>query len=317
MNKKLKDALQILAGALVVYVIYLLSLVATIKDGLTPKQKPVDHKVEVRMVDGWIQMAELHNRFYTTLNEYASNYMPIRPSYNRKGGIQFTYQFWINMRNADSSNVKFRDILLKGDPGVFNYRTVRFADSDFSAATGVTERVENKETVTTKCPRILFGPTFDSFQIELNTIHDLDARFIIRSVSDPSSSKGSSMRRNALKLAQDKWMLVTFTFEDHVAISAHEEGIIIRAYINDTLYATKEIASAMRPNRSRLHLFPGKSPISNNRIGNLKYYNRAINHEEVASVFSEGRPTKYANMNGGLGEQLRLSEHNKADTYNS
>eukprot|EP00798_Chlamydomonas_sp_ICE-L_P017313 gene17313-23622_t len=316
MNKYVKtaDVLQIVAGSFVVYVIYLISLVATNKDGLTPKQNPVDHNVVVRMVDGWIPMAELHNRFFTTLNEYASNYMPIHPSYNRKGGIQFTYQFWINMRNSDSSSVKFRDIILKGDPSVFDYRMVRFADQDFSVATGVNKRVENKRTITTKCPRILFGPTYDSFQVELNTIHDPDAHFVIRSVSDASNS---SLRRNVMKLGQDKWMLVTFTFEDHVAISNHKEGIIIRAYINDTLYATEKIGSAMRPNKNRLHLFPGKSPIANNRIGNMTYYNRALTHEEVAAVFSQGQPTKYANLNGGIGEQLRLSEHNKADSYNT
>jgi hypothetical protein len=314
MNQKLKDALQIVAGIFVVYLIYLISLFATNRDGLMPKQKQVDHKVEVLMINGWISMAELHNRFFTTSNEYVSNYMPIRPSYNRKGGIQFTYQFWINMRNTDSHNVKFRDIILKGDPTVFDYRMVRFTDKDFSVATGVNERVENKRTVTTKCPRILFGPTYDSFQVELNTIHDPDERFVIRSVSNTSNS---SLRRNVMKLGQDKWMLVTFTFEDHVAISNHEEGIIIRAYINDTLYATKKIASAMRPNKNRLHLFPGKNPISNNRIGNMIYYNRALNQEDVSSVYSKGKPTKYANMKDGIGEQLNLSEHNKADSYNT
>eukprot|EP00798_Chlamydomonas_sp_ICE-L_P003048 gene3048-13067_t len=222
--------------------------------------------------------------------------------------------FHLHMRNTDSHNVKFKDIILKGDPTVFDYRMVRFTDKDFSVATGVNERVENKRTVTTKCPRILFGPTYDSFQVELNTIHDPDERFVIRSVSNTSNS---SLRRNVMKLGQDKWMLVTFTFEDHVAISNHEEGIIIRAYINDTLYATKKIASAMRPNKNRLHLFPGKNPISNNRIGNMIYYNRALNQEDVSSVYSKGKPTKYANINGGIGEQLNLSEHNKADSYNT
>jgi hypothetical protein len=312
MNNTAKKTLQILMGLIIVFILYRIALLAMNKDRLGPGQKAVDHNVDTLIVDGWTYMTLMHNRFYTTLNPYASNYLAIRPSFNRHGGIQFTYQFWVNLRSADSDTVKFKDILLKGEPGDTTYREVRFTDPDFEAATGVREDARNVTTVAVKCPRIRFGPTFDSLQVEINTVHDPDARFLVRGIDAPPPN--GSLRRNVQKLAQDKWMLVTFTFEDHVEIDNHERGVVIRMYLNDTLYATKQFKSAMRPNKSPLHTFPNSS-IPDSRIGNLRYFNRALTHTDVAGIFAAGHPTKFFDP-AGPGEQLRLSEHNKADADN-
>lgn len=314
MKRILQNALQIIVGAVVVFIVYRLALAAMNKDRLSPAVKSVDHKVDTKIVDGWTYMALMHNRMFTTLNPYGSNYMAIRPSFNRHGGIQFTYQFWLNLKSVSSDTIKYKDIILKGEPDERTYKVVRFTDPDFHAATAVREKVETVKTVAVKCPRIRFGPTFDSLQVELNTIHDPDARFIVRAIDSPPPN--GSMRRNATKLGQDKWMLITFTFEDHVAINKHEEGIVIRMYMNDTLYATKEIASAMRPNKSPLYLFPNSTSIPDSRIGNLRYFNRALTQDDVAAIFAAGWPTKFFDPAGAT-QGLRLSEHNKADAYNT
>jgi hypothetical protein len=131
------------------------------------------------------------------------------------------------------------------------------------------------------------------------------------------------MRNNAVKLAQDKWALFTFTFEDHIAINKQEDGIVIRFYLNDVLYSSHSVKSAIRPNKSNLHIFPSINgvggPITNSRIGNVFYFNYALRHDDVRKIHTRGPPTHSSDVEklDGLGEPLYLSEYNKADVYNT
>jgi hypothetical protein len=320
MNKAARIALQVTLGLVAVWLVYRISLFAMNKDKLSIETKEVDHKVQTYIVDGWTYMALMNQKQYNTIFKYASNYLPIRPSYNRKGGIQFTYSFWICMRNVDNARYAWRDIILKGDPeSLTSYTVTRFHDSAYQDATTTKQYTETvRDVVAVKCPRIRFGPTYDSVQVELNTLVDPDARFLIRSFSESNAEgrSGGGMRSNAIKLVQDKWALMTFTFEDNVAINTHEDGIIIRFYLNDTLYASKTFKSAIRTNKSPLHLFPLGSAIADSRIGDVVYYNRALSHEEVAKVFDHGPPKKFAD-GSEIGNAVKLNEYNKADVYNT
>lgn len=316
MNKAARISLQIIVGLLTVWIVYRISLWTMNKDKLSIETKEVDHKVQTYIVDGWTYMALMNQKQYNTVFKYAPDYLPIRPSYNRKGGIQFTYSFWICMRNVDNARYAWRDILLKGEPdSLTDYTVTRFHDEPYQSATTTKQYTETKKgVVAVKCPRIRFGPTYDSVQIELNTLIDPDARFLIRSFS--AQPGNGVMRSNAIKLVQDKWALMTFTFEDNVAINSHEDGIIIRFYLNDTLYASKTFKSAIRTNKSPLHLFPLGTAIADSRIGDIVYYNRSLSHEDVAKVFDHGPPKKFANGSES-GNTVRLNEYNKADMYNT
>lgn len=318
MNKAARIALQITLGLVAVWLVYRISLFAMNKDKLSIETKEVDHKVQTYVVDGWTYMALMNQKQYNTVFKYAPNYMPIRPSYNRKGGTQFTYSFWIGLRNVDNSRYAWRDIILKGDPdSLTDYKVTRFHDTAYQAATTTKQYTETmKGVVAVKCPRIRFGPTYDSVQIELNTLIDPDARFLIRTFAGSPAEGHGVMRSQAMKLVQDKWALMTFTFEDNVAINTHEDGIIIRFYLNDTLYASKTFKSAMRTNKSPLHLFPLGTAIADSKIGDIVYYNRALSHEDVAKVFDHGPPKKFANGSES-GDTVKLNEYNEADVYNT
>jgi hypothetical protein len=54
---------------------------------------------------------------------------------------------------------------------------------------------------------ISFGDTFDTFVIGLNTMHNVDEQVTFR----PSATTDSTLRHNALKLGQGRWVLYTFT----------------------------------------------------------------------------------------------------------
>lgn len=253
---------------------------------------------------------------WNQINKFSKNYLPLKHSYNRQGGIQFSYSFWMNMKNATNNNIAWKDIILKGEPQTIKYNVTRFRHDTYKHPHKYV--VDN---VGVKCPRIRFGSTYDSLQVELNTIDNPDETFIFRSITAPG--KMSSLRNNAIKLAQDKWALITFTFEDHVAINNHEDGIIVKFFFNDVLYNSKSIHSAMRPNKSNLHLFPSinntGTPIMGSRIGNIIYFNYAINQDDIRKIYSRGPPRHMMDPHktDTIGQPLYLSEYNKADVYNT
>jgi hypothetical protein len=316
-------AIQIILAIIVVYVVYRVCLVLMGRDQVNMSGRHrgarQDDDLKVDILKGYSHMSLLSNKSFSTVNRFSKNFLPLQPSFNRKGGIQFSYTFWMNIRVAQSSAFAWKDIILKGDPQTSNYTVTRFNDKAFVDATSKNTYTEKKSSVAVKCPRIRFGPSYDSFQVELNTLHNPDERFLIRSFS---GNTRPSMRNNAIKLAQNKWAMVTFTFEDHTAINDFEDGIIVRFYLNDTLYSTHTVRSAMRTNKSELHLFPSidgrGQPIQNSRIGNIKYYNRALQHDDVKKLYHRGPPTKPAvEQDNPESEPLFLSEYNKADVYNT
>lgn len=303
------------------YAVYRLCLWLMNKDQMTIYGKRADSHDIVKVVDGYINTSLLHNRSWNHLNKFSKSYLPLKHSYNRKGGIQFSYSYWLNLRAAQNGKMAWKDILLKGEPKTINYKVTRFNDSAYASLKNRKTNETMVHTVGVKCPRIRFGPTYDSIQVELNTIDNPDERFIIRSTSAPGNR--TSMRNKAVKLAQDKWALFTFTFEDHTAINKHEDGIVIRFYLNDVLYSSRSIKSAMRPNKSNLHMFPSINgvggPIQDSRIGNIFYFNYALSHSDIRTLYSRGPPKHMSDMENkdGLGEPLYLSEYNKADVYNT
>ena len=316
--------IQVILALVIVFAVYKLSLWILKQDQLASGQEgqTVNHRDIVKVVDGYAFTSVLFNRNWNMINMYKENYLPIKPSFNRKGGIQFSYSFWINMQNVGNENIKWKDIILKGDPESVTYTVTRFKDDADKTVSGSPDPsvTPPQPLVAVKCPRIRFGPTYDSIQIELNTLHNPDERILIRSIK---SESGTVDRQNAVKLVQNRWAMMTFTFEDHVAINTFEDGITVRFYLNDVLYYTKNIKSAMRPNKSALHMFPsidgvGES-IHGSRIGNVFYYNWALDQEKVRDMYARGPPKKMAYIDNekSLGDPLYLNEYNKADIYNT
>ena len=73
---------------------------------------------------------------------------------------------------------------------------------------------------------------------------------------------------------------MTIVFEDNIPINDFENGILVRVYLNDTLYQIEKIASTLRQNRGDLELFPDGA-IHNCKIANMKYYNYALSDAEI------------------------------------
>lgn len=343
--------IQVLVGVLVVWALYKFSLFLMSSDKLviTPQAAGSGRPQRVRIVSGYAPTPMVTDRVWTTVMPNADNYAPLKKSMNRKGGAQFTYQFWMYIGESSKANIAGRTILMRGDNQPYSWQKVTVDTASLQKALDKVQgtsaqatdagaliqaidsvpaasKVRGRSTLV-KCPLIRFGDTYDSFVVEVNTLHGPNTVIPMVPETAPDGIDGT-VRTNALKLSVNKWVLHTFTFEDHVAITDFEDGIIIRHYVNDLLYHTARIPSALRQNIGDFHLLPSPPhangeflPIKDCRIGNVFYYNYAVGPDAVAGTFKQGPPRKLATdlagLDNELGDPLHLAEYNKLDVYNT
>jgi hypothetical protein len=329
---------QAAIGVGIVCIMYFASLLVMHKDQLVVSNRyKVNTIVETVLINGYSEVPVIAERTYNTVNPRARSYVHMPRSYNRVGGAQFTYSLWLYLGDTTPTNVGNKALLLRGDTRRYKWeKTVQpsAADGDDFDATPTTTAHDG---VAIKCPRIAFGPTYDSLRVQFNTFDDLEATVDIDSQKSPAStsaawaSKGDgsdgsagsandpTLRHNVLKLIENKWVLMTFVFEDHTPINDFEDGIQFRFFLNDILYTSKTFRSALRQNSDNLHLFPDGG-IKGARIGDVRFMNYAVTPTWVRDKYNKGPPKKPAVDRDGrsaLGEPLYLNEYNKLDIYNS
>lgn len=322
--------IQVLAGLVVVYVVYRMSLWVLKKDKLVVDvRSDFDPRRETAIISGYVPTDLVVDRQFNTLNPRSQSFRSLPRSFNRKGGAQFSYSFWLYMKNTEPTNVANKTILLRGDRSRFAYqRTMvdRSTDVDKLAGGLGATTDSHYDEVLVKCPLIRFGEDYKSFVVEFNTLDRPDEKVEIKSFD--STSDDPSMRHNVLKLIDNAWVLLTFTFEDNVSINDFEDGIVMRFYVNDFLYNTAKVKSALYQNNGNLHLFPtwdssgaadGRG-IRDARIADLKYWNYALGAPSISELYKQGPSKHYATDLVGsddLGDPLYLSMYNKIDIYNS
>lgn len=298
-------ALQIVLGCAVALVVYWVSLFVIRSDSLV-----IDSTIEsnlrearVKIIDGYVDSARLHNREYSTINPFANNFTPLPRSQNRKGGAQFAYGFWIYI--GDANTIRNKTLLLRGDSSTYKL--------DLRSGSGPTSITDFRVA----CPRIGFGNSIEEIIIEYNTLQLPIEKIVINptktlptdTVQDP---------RNILRLLQYKWALMTFVFEDNVAINDFEDGISVRFYVNDLLYYTHTSRGTMRLNSGNLFTFPNSEPAAQCRIGDLTYYNYVPSLQTIRTTYEAGPPRHYGDAayeRAEMGDPLYLSEYNKLSIY--
>lgn len=318
-----KAFVQVIVGILLVWLIYWLSTKTMRIDKLViDVRNNFNIEASIPIFSGFVNSPDLYQRIFNTTNPFTDNYRQLQRSFNRKGGAQFSYSFWMFLDDMTPENVRNKVILLRGDPKLYRY-TVRTAPSD-DAPAGLTINyppvqvgVTAPEGSTIKCPLIKFGDTYDSMEVQYNTVDRVSNTMIV----DPTTSFfDNTLRKDMLKLIGHKWVLYTFTFEDNVAISDFEDGIVIKFYVNDILYSIHKNKATLRQNNGNLHLFP-YGAIQGARFGDLIYHNYALSELVIMAMYQKGPPTFYTTdlrtSVKDTGSPLYLSEYNKLDIYNS
>jgi len=312
-------AIQIAAGVAIVMLVYLLSMWIMQRDQIlnqdVAEMRP--SKLTVDILRGYGNMTLLADKQWTTMNQVSTSFLPILRSYNRRGGLQFSYAFWVKIDTRSGANeIAGQTLLLRGDRRLFKWRKLVKGD----AQRGIPDAVSDQgPDVLVKCPHIRFGKTYDELVVEFNTLNDPSASY--RITPKPDGAPGDvGDRRNALSLMQGRWALLTFAFEDNVGISNFEDGIMVRFYVNDSLYHTHRQTGTLKYNQGDLYVAPNfDRSIQNVTIGDIRYYNYAVPPKEVDAVFRNGPPTKPAEelQQRGSSDPLYLSEYNKLDIYNN
>lgn len=272
--------IQVIAGIIITYIIYIIGLFVTRMNSIVEFKSSVPmEKTEIKIIDGVLNSSEVADRsienvFNTTI-PFLKNYIPIVPSLNTQGGAQFSYSFWLFVGNPIKAAKERKALFIKGDKKRYRYLQTNHA----GALNGNTRKTYDRAIFS---PMVSFGSENLDFEIKFNTFHNMNETIHVRRIEN----ENSLMRNNLQSLFSKTWFKLTMVFEDNVPINDFEKGILVRIYLNDTLYQMERIASTLRQNRGDLYLFPDDA-IPNCKIADFKYYNYALSDEEVKSTYTQ------------------------------
>jgi hypothetical protein len=294
--------------AITIQVVVSLVLVVMIMNGANYIMKQEDiipditKRVETKIFSGWVDMASFVNKKYNTHNVFAGNYKPLPMSVNKMGGSQFSYTLWMKLNDVSPENVADKVLFVQGDP-------TKFA---FSTSTGTNTQHGRSELI--KCPLVKFGDTAGNLIVEFNTTTDIHARAEINN----NSSADAAVRHNMFSLIPGKWVLLTFVFEDDRSYGEHEDGVLFRFYVNDSLYQSKRFSGGLRLNKGDLVIMPSGA-ISGGYLADFSYFNYALGIKDVQSILSGGVSNKRYNdmdTDPSFNEPLYLSQYNRLEIHN-
>lgn len=301
--------MQVAAGIAISLVIYWVSLLVMRTDKLVIDQRlTATFPTEVPIFNGYVDAASYSNKVFNTMNDASGSFLALPRSVNRKGGAQFTYSVWLYMGDVSDSNIKNKVLFTRGSMQPYKY--VR-------AHPGAAINVRDAADLYVRCPMVRFGKDYREFVVEFNTADDPDTRVVMSSVRDNTDS---ALRRNMASLTANYWVMATFVFEDNMPINDFESGIVVRFYLNDTLFQVSRVRGTLRQNNGALHVLPlrqGEMPMQGVRLANFSYFNYAMGDEDVRARYMRG-PSKSAHSDPAsrFGVPLYLSAANKAEITN-
>lgn len=299
---------QIIAGLVLTYVIYIIALYITKSDKLAVEERAkLLDKNEVKIFSGVLNSSETasnsEENSWNTSIPFLRNYIPINPSMNTLGGAQFTYSFWINV--GDPQKATGKTIFLKGDKKKYKYSVEEKSPSN----DWINKKVRNGRAI--YCPMLKFGSSPLEFVLKFNTFHRMHEEVKIQRVKDDNSL----IRHNLPGILGQNWFMMTITFEDNAPISDFDRGIFIRVYINDTLYQMERIPSTLRQNRGNFHILPNNTNVKNLKIADFSYYNYALSDKEVRERAAIPPKIKQSASYDGI-KNFETVAQNEMDMYN-
>jgi hypothetical protein len=363
MDGPLRTFVEILAGLVVGYAVYVTSLYTLSTDSLGTLgeiQQGIQKKTSI--LNGVVDAKDVKVRTWNTVNPKTSNYLDMRRSVNRRGGVEYTYSFWMyadnlawihktsnenNVFNNEHHSLKPRvyaasqttetdeeknkyyvehnpnlyPLLIKGDKRAFRYQVTPIG-TDGLTPIGDTISRQGRYVMS---PMIAIGnPKEKEMRVYFNTLDRIDQCIILKKMPD---SMDSTMRHNLASLAEKSWTMYTFVFSDYVPIDDFQSGIVIKSFVNDSLYQVDRVAGSLRENDGDLHVLPDGAPgtdanyTSRLLLSTTDYYNYALSDADVVRRYNRGFNTSpnsdVIDDAAALQENaLKYSMYNKLDKYN-
>jgi len=272
-NPMLFIGIQILIGLLIAWIIYYISLSVLQADKLVIDNKfDANKRTKTEIFTGYMDSSALYNVSYNASVDTADSFVPMRHSVNLKGGSQFTYQFWVNVGDPEALNEQV--IFLRGDPNIYNYTVVD----------NVQKTTRNVKDFISFCPMLTFGPPGEmGFKLYFNTVHNIKQEMVITTLK----SDNDVLRQNMLSLFPQKWVLITIVFEDNMPISDFESGLMVKFYVNDTVYKIGRYPTMLRQNEGNFYMMPD-TVIPQVKLADLSYFNYALDDATILKTFRKG-----------------------------
>jgi len=315
--------LQLLLASLVIYIIYIASLVILNINSIviTNFSKVIPDEI-INIVDGYASASYLSTKSFNTYNTFASNFKKIGKSVNTRGGAQFSYQFWIKIDDTTESNFNNLILLLKGDNRKYQlvYYDPNIQTTDITLPQQVSDLTINDFII--GCPIIKFKDSYTNLNVTFNTINNPLTSIDITM----NKTVSQQTRRNVLSLLPLDWYLFTFVFQDNYdPLSSFENGIQFQFWVNDFSVQINNASdtpslrgNTLKQNDGDLFLFPN---LTNNNnfmsLGNIKYFNFALKYPDISKTFKEGPPKyKIQNTTTNADKPAFITAYNKVELYN-
>lgn len=288
--------LQVFLGLLFVLVLYFITLVVLSIDSLvTFPSFQVKQREETTIRTGNATSAQLAKTRLNTVFPFKKNYARIARSVNGTTGTQFTYQFWLKVKDGNTRGA-FKDLvlLLKGDNKKYKLGYYKRDGTKIAKPES-----EEPAKYMIKCPLIKFNSNYKTLRVEFNTNNHPDTGIDIN--LDKSVSLGDDARRtNPLSMLPLDWVMMTFVFEENYSVlEGNENGIRFTFYVNDTPVQTNTAATDpilrsnfLKQNDGDLFLLPnfeGNGDIF--EMSDIKYFNYARTDAEIKSDFKKRAKT--------------------------
>jgi hypothetical protein len=316
MNEITNIVIQVIVGIIAAFVIYVAFLQAMKIKALVSSELATEKKQQVVILDGVLNSNETSarsekNTFNTTL-PFLKHYMPINPSVNLQGGTQFSYGFWLFVKDPRAATNK--SLFLKGDKKQYTYNAIEQVYDPLKDIYRPSSSQVHTERVV-MCPQVSFGEHPMDFDITFNTFDNMHEKVSIKRKEDTNSLK----RNNLLSLFTNKWVNITITFQDNSSINDYQRGILIRFYVNGIIYHVAEIPGLLKQNRGNFYVFPDGS-IPDCKMADLKYFNFALSDGEIMDYIKE-RPETTKSVSDSNEVDQDMSTYtglqNHLDIYNT
>ena len=212
-----------------------------------------------------------------TTNPYSYGFVYMPLSNNMKGGAQFSYSFWLDVK-SNSTALKNKVIFYKGLPQ--------------KALVAQTNSLPLNV-----CPLVKFGDlnTNDAehssyLEIIFNTRNNPHEKIVLdNNVFNLTKSTNSNPR----------WFLVTITFQDYIDFSNAEKGIQIQSFINDNLVNTHVIKNdSLKFNKGNVFITPNMDTSNyrqstNSYYADITYHNYALDIIDIERIYQNGVSNEY------------------------
>jgi hypothetical protein len=219
-----------------------------------------------------------NSRVINTSNPYKNNFIFMPHSNNIKGGSQFTYTFWLDIKSNFNTYVDDTVIFMRG----VKDRKKGLIDTTKS----------QNELPLVACPLVKFAKSTPSRNSPTDKGPLLEV--IFNTVNNPHNKV--TLNEDVYKLITStntnrKWFLISIVFQDYMDFTNNEKGIQIQNYVNDNLVSTKVIKNdSLKLNNCDVHLAPYTESLENNNsfYADLTYYNYAMDILDIEKVYNFG-----------------------------